>query len=206
MLLDIVILPPSGLRKKLGKKIKSAVNPFPHIFVVDNKKFIPHISLFHIHTSKKKIREMSKIIKKILVNHRAIKMSSIGFDVGLEPGQSWFGVSLNNSKELRQLHKEVVYSCRDLRTGKMPTTSKKITKLELEYRENFGSRHILKLFYPHITLAMLKNIADTKTIEKQWKGLKINLTPKEVAITKVNYWHQVTKIIKKFKFGSNSRE
>lgn len=199
MLLDIVILPSTQLRQKLGKKIEKTVNGYSNIFIVDNKKFIPHISLFHIHSSERKIREMSEVIKRIIKSFKPIKIKSISFDVGTEPGRSWFGIGLSNSKELINLHKTIVYSCRNLRTGMMPVTSKKITKLEQQYRKNFGSRHVLKLFYPHITLAMLKHTVDAKAIKKKWSGLKLDFTPHEIAITKVNYWHQVVRIIKKFK-------
>ncbi|MBI2356362.1 MAG: threonylcarbamoyl-AMP synthase [Candidatus Doudnabacteria bacterium] len=204
MLLDIVILPPAELRHKLGTQIKHAAQGYPHIFVVDNKILIPHVSLFHIRSSNQKLKKMAQIIQDVIKKHKLPEIRSIALDVGNEVGRSWFGIGLSNSKRLRALHEAMVYSLRDLRTGMMPVTSKHVSKQGLEYRKNFGSRHILKNFYPHITLAMFKNPLDAKAIAQKWKGLRLNFVPQEVAITEVNFWHQVTRVIKKFKLGNPS--
>ena len=202
MFLDIVILPPKELRERLGKKIKQATADYPKVIVVDNKKFIPHVSLFHIRTSKAGLKKISKLLPEIIKNYRSIKLSSTIFDIRGESGRIWFVLGLTNPRELRKLNSKVVYACRSFRTGMMPFTSKrKATKLEKQYRKDFGSRHILKLFRPHITLAMLKHKDDARAVERKWRGLKLNFTPDEVAITEVNYWHQVTRIIKKFKLN-----
>lgn len=131
MLVDIVILPPAKLREKLGKQITKATKGYPHIFVVDNKKFIPHVSLFHLRSSRDRLSRIFAIVQDIIKDYKLKSLKLTQFDVGEEQGRSWVGIGLSNSKGLIQLHKAIVDGSKDLRTSMMPFTSKrKATKLE----------------------------------------------------------------------------
>lgn len=198
MLLDIVILPPAELRQRLGKKIREAAKGIPSVFVVDNKKFIPHLSLFHVRTSKNRIKKLESRIREIMKKYRPFELKTLGFYWGGDAGRQWVCQNITNPNILTKLHKETVQACHDLRTGMMPSISKKLNKLEKFYRRKYGSRHLLKFFRPHFTLGMIKKDTDLERIIKRMRPLKMKFHADIVAITEVNFWHQVTRVIKKF--------
>ena len=48
--------------------MKKEIRHLPNYFVVDNIKLIPHLSLWHIKTSKKKLDEIIKELKQLTKN------------------------------------------------------------------------------------------------------------------------------------------
>ncbi|MDP4000898.1 MAG: L-threonylcarbamoyladenylate synthase [bacterium] len=198
MLLDIVILPPKNIRDKIGKLTKKYGFKYPNVFIVDNKKIIPYLSLFHINTSRSELQKIILVIKKIVKNHHAEKIHSIQFKVNKKNGI--FEYVLSNNAGLRSLQKEVFLSIHPFKTGLMPAprpyrdvflTSKKQKQEHKKYGRPMG-------FGPHFTLGMLKNPKNGKKIAQNMK-FDFEFLGNTVAITEVNKWWQVTKVLKVFK-------
>ncbi len=197
MFLDIVILPPKKLREKIGRNIKKAANDFPYTFVVDNRKLIPHLSLFHIRTTKGRIPNLAQKIRPILATYRPFKIRKTGVD--LHGGQT-VGFRLSRSQRLKRLHEEIVLRCYKLRMGAMPWPGlSELTALKKNYRRKYGSSHLLKLFNPHITVGLFRNEKDAQRVATALKKIEFQFLTETIAITEVNFWHQVTKILKTFK-------
>jgi len=200
MLLDVVILPPWMLRNRLGKKITRATSNSPCVFVVDNKKLIPHLSLFHIKTSKNRSDRLSRLIKEIVKEYHPFKIYSQGFKVQF--GGKGGGFSLSKSRPLVSLHEEILNKCYHLRTGVMPwpwSALSKLTKQKRIYRRKYGTSYILKLFHPHFTMVLLKNGGDSEKVARKMFKTKFVFLADTIAVCEVNFYHQVTKILKTFK-------
>ncbi|MBI4050791.1 MAG: 2'-5' RNA ligase family protein [Candidatus Doudnabacteria bacterium] len=197
MLLDIVILPPKVLRQRIGKKIKDATKDVKAVFVVNNKKLILHLSLFHIRTSKARLSRLSGIVKGIVKKHKVMNMRSAGLEIS-KSGSGIVYVNVSYPLKLVRLREEVFNSCYPLRTGPMPwmIKSRPPTRQEKLARKKFGT--YLK-FHPHFTLAMFQNHRDAERVIERMGRIKFDFTADTVAVTEVNSWHQVTGIIKKFK-------
>ncbi len=197
MLLDVVILPSAKLRRKLGRKIKKAVNSIPHVFVVDNKKLIPHLSLYHIRTTKVRFDKLVELVHEIIKSYKPFKLKSKG-EQTFPSGIVYY--SIYKPAVLQRLHREVVDKCRILKTGPVPWNhARRPTKQETHYFKKYGSRLLLKFFKPHFTMVKLKNLDNgTKVIRKMKLG-KFGFLADTVAICEVNNWLQVTKILKTFK-------
>ncbi|MBI4054300.1 MAG: hypothetical protein HY397_03155 [Candidatus Doudnabacteria bacterium] len=197
MLLDIVILPPKGLREKIGRAVTRSVAGRPTVFVVDNKKLIPHLSLFHLRTSPARVSKVTTQVRIISKKHhtsrvRLLKVEIVG---------RFLGMTLSNNPKLKKLNREVVAKTRALRTGMMPWTSAGRPKLwEQKNRERYGTQHnIGKTFRPHFTLAILKDHQAAAQATNQLKNLKFSFSAGTIAVCEVNWWHQVTRVIKTFK-------
>ena len=74
MLIDIVVLPPEKLRRRIGERTKKSARGISAGFIVDNKKFIPHLSLWHINTSRERLKKIEVELAKL------VKKSKTGFD------------------------------------------------------------------------------------------------------------------------------
>lgn len=199
MLLDIVILPPVKLRRKIGRKIKKEVGAYPHIFVVDNVKLMPHLSLWHIRTSKNKINELTKELKEIVKNQKPIKISSAGFTILKKPkGCSQFEIS--NSKALSSLQQKVFKKTYPFKTGMMPQIE--IWGLWTGEQLKQARKYSRPLWFgPHFTAGILKNTGDALKVVKAMKKVKFNFVAKEIYICEINKWWQVIRIIKRINFG-----
>ena len=66
MLYDIVIVPPKNLRHKIGQRVLSVTRGKPATFVVDNIRLIPHLSLFHVRTSKTQLAKLFHVVEQII--------------------------------------------------------------------------------------------------------------------------------------------
>lgn len=198
MLLDIVILPPAKLRQRLGKKIKEATKGIPNVFVVDNKKLIPHLSLFHIRTSRNRIEKLESRIREVLKKYRPIPIKSRKVELSGSGSEVIF-IKTSSSQNLEQLRSEIFNASYPLRTGMMPwmIRSRRPTRLEMLARKRYGTSIS---FHPHITAAMLKDYKEVPTIVWKLKKVKFEFVADTIAITEVNFWHQVTRVIKKFRF------
>ena len=119
MLLDIVILPPTGLRKRIGKKIRRATKNLPRIFVVDDTKFTPHLSLWHIKTSKNRIGTITEELKKITKTQRPIKIKTKKF-IASKKDKGGIGFKINSRKSLTSLRNRVFKRTYPFKTGMMP--------------------------------------------------------------------------------------
>ncbi len=197
MWLDIVILPPSTLRQRMGKKIKHATKGLKTVFVVDNKKLIPHLSLFHIRTSKARLSRLSRIVKGTIKKYKRMKLRAAGLEIS-KSGSGIVYVNISCPLKLVRLHEEVFNSCYPLRTGPMPWVikSRKPTSQEKLDRKKYGTH--LK-FHPHFTLAMFQNYRDGEKVIERMGRVKFDFTADTVTVTEVNFWHQVIRVIKKFK-------
>jgi len=119
MLIDIVILPPKNIRRKIGAKMKKEIVDMPNFFVVDGVKLIPHISLWHMKTSKKKVDKIAQELKKIISEQKSIKIISSKFNTS-KKHKGYLGFSIKKNKDLVSLREKVVQKIYSYKTGIMP--------------------------------------------------------------------------------------
>ena len=180
MLLDIVILPSAGLRQKLAKRIKREMIGYPIVFVVDNLKLIPHLSLWHIKTSENRINEMTQELRKIVKNQKPIKISSPGCIASRkEIGIVEFMVIDN--KSLISLQQRVFKRIYPFKAGMMPFGL--WIKKESEQAKKYGRPLDFK---PHFTMGLLKNGRDALRVVKAMEKEKFNFFAKEIYLCKIN--------------------
>lgn len=198
MLLDIVILPPANLRNKIGKAVIQATAGHPCRYVIDNKKLIPHMSLFHIRTSSQRFPELGRKVKIVISKY----CPQIVRNTGLRAYEGiWGTILLTNNKALQKLNKHIVQECYKLRTGQMPWNSKEKPKgPALKKRLKYGTQHnIGKTFVPHFTVFAAPDETSAQKILKKLESFKFSFRGDTIAICRVNSNHQVTKILKTFR-------
>lgn len=200
MLLDIVILPPAGLRQKIGLAVKKAVNGLPYDFVVDNSKLIPHLSLYHLRVKSSRLKIVEAEIKNIAENFKAFKVKSVMF--GPYEAEPTIYFHLSKPKILQALNKVVVARCQKFRAGLLFARYKNKSKYSAKdnaYIKKYGTPwSVEKNFKPHLTMLKLKNIRDVKKVTQAIKNKRFEFTANTLAICKINVKGQVYKIIKKF--------
>ncbi len=200
MLLDIVILPPKEIRNRIGVQMKKEVSNSPNYFIVDNNKLIPHLSLWHLKTSEKRLPKIIEELKQIVRKQKPIKINSSGFrDLKKFKGCVEFGVK--NNKPMELLQDKVFKKIYRHKTGVMPLFAPFLklqpTKQKLQEKEKYGKG---LGFHPHFTMGWLKNEKDILGVVKSMQKLKFSFLAKEIYICEVDKWWQVKRIIKKIDF------
>ena len=198
MLIDIVILPPAKLRRKMGGKMKKETVGYPTVFVVDDKKMIPHLSLWHLKTSKNRIDGLAVELRNVVQGQRPIKISSAGF-VASKKENGIVNFLVKNNKFLALLRKKVFEKTHPFKTGMMPQLEvfglwKGKTLME---GKKYGRPLALN---PHFTMGFLKKTEDALKIEEAMKKEKFSFVAKEIYICEVNHWWQVIRVLKKIDF------
>jgi hypothetical protein len=200
MLIDIVILPPQDIRKEIGTKIKKEMSHLPNYFVVDNNKLIPHLSLWHMKTSKENIEKIAQELKKVVKNKKSIKITSSKFH-DLEKFKGCLEFTIKENKNLVVFRQKVFEKIYFYKTGIMPQFASflkiKYSKNKLEEIRKYGRG---LGFGPHFTIGWLKNESDISKVVKRMNKVKFSFTVNEIYICEIDKWWQVKKIIKKINF------
>jgi 2'-5' RNA ligase len=198
MLIDIVILPPSNVRSAVQHFNKKLKAQFQLKWVVDNKKLIPHVSLYHIKIEKRKLSDVVNEVGKIAEGAKKIPVDFVGAN-GHYP---YFGIKTTKSDELYILHKQVVGKLKDQRNGEMPFIHPPKTLLAKKYAKNYGAIGLFSKYNPHVTLGATNKVRDflalMDNVNKNQKLFK-NFTASIIAVAEVDKYWQVVRIIKKFK-------
>ena len=201
MLIDIVILPPKDLRKKIRRKNIKEIGHFPSFFVVDNTNLIPHLSLWHMKIAKSSVGRIAKELKKVTKGPKPVKINSSGFHA-LEKYKGCVEFGVKNNKALVLLQSKVFQSVWIFKSGKMPQFASflkiKYSKVQLEEIKKYG-RSIE--FTPHFTMGWLKHRKYIKTVVKNMRGMKFSFPAKEVYICEIDKWWQVKRILKRINFS-----
>lgn len=200
MIIDIVILPPKNLRKKIGVKIKKVVDSVPNFFIVDNTKLVPHLSLWHMKTSQDKINRIARELKQSIKGQKPIKIISSKFHA-IEKYKGCLEFPMKENKDLVKLQQKVFQKIYPYKTGLMPQFASflkiKYSKEKLKEIKKYGKS---LGFHPHFTMGWLKNKKDIVGVVKKMKVMKFNFQAKEIYICEIDKWWQVRRIVKKIGF------
>lgn len=200
MLIDIVILPPEKIRNILGSRMKKEVSDSSNFFVVDNKNLIPHLSLWHLKTSEKKLSKIAKELQQVVDKQKPIKVITSRFRV-IKKYKGCVEFPVKNNRSLEILQKKVFEKIYHYKTGIMPPfasflkldkTDKKLSEIK-KYGRSLG-------FHPHFTMGWLKNEEDILRVVKNMQKVKVSFLTKEIYICEVDRLWQVKRIIRKINF------
>jgi hypothetical protein len=201
MLIDIIILPPKNFRLKFGKLGLRIKMSFPAFYAVDNKKLIPHLSLFHIKTSKinavtEKVLAKFSGSKSLMIYPKQIAFHNIGnsYLIG--------GLGAKKTSALQFFHESAVRALYKFKSGPAFKPQKYYNRRQRYYRTHFGGNpHMLEFYNPHFTLARLKMLSPAQKLElnKLLRTKFIAFKADTIAVAQTNKNHQVIKILKEFK-------
>ena len=170
--LNTVFKPPKDVIEKamlLSREIGQANESF---FILDGIKFHPHITIYSPEYPESNTDKVFKIVEEISNNTGKAKLDF----KQISSGDGYISIGLENSPEIRNIHKEVVTKLNPLRGGHLMERYQK----DLEhYNEDFSPERLksvkkygypdaMDLYKPHLTIIRLK---DKRLAEKIAKKL-----------------------------------
>ena len=159
------------------------------------------MSLWHINTSRERLKKIEVELAKLVKNQKQVLIKSSALNLAKMNVGVIADIPVPMSKLLSALRDEVFRKIYRYKTGMMPPfrpfgvpTGKALKEFKKYGRAVW--------FYPHFTSAWVKSMEDAEKIKKGMSNLKVSFTAREIYICRVNYQWQVNKIIKKINFGN----
>ena len=169
-----IVCPPAKINKLTSRLALKAKRPQSQ-FIVDNRKLLPHITLFHLQIRKDRLPEVIKITADLVKNFSALNLKLVGYTADK---QGWLVIDIKLTKQLERLRKNLFFAVK-------------------EYNR---TRYMLKKFYhPHITLTKYNDSKTARLVKRQSLPQRENFRSNFVAVGLSDKHFQVYKVIKKFK-------
>ena len=169
-------------------------------YFIDNKKLIPHLSLFHLRTTESRFRKLEQIVEKIASRFAGFPIESIKFEqYGDGTGVNYV---LSKPRELQKLNKETVVRVKSLRTGVLYPwyRTRKYSRIQQDYIKKYGTIwSVEKGFIPHFTMGRFISRGDAAKVVEKMKKINFEFMADTIAICEINNNGQVYKILKTLK-------
>ncbi len=184
----VVVVLPAKVARACCVYAKKAGRAGKAILMVDNKNYLPHITLCRVEVEKESVEKIQKELEALLLKEKAFNITSKGL------------VVVNDGKNTSPEDDHYVFIDFKKATMLQGLRRKVFSKLKkYNRREAFEE---LTNFRPHITLAIFKNLA-TATRARNYLSYKpFDFPVLAVALTNSIQFGQVSKVIKKYKLES----
>ena len=155
--LNIAIIPPPALAKKaIG--VSERFGRRGGLFVLDNRNFFVHLTLYMFGAPKKSLGEIQVALDQLSTNEPALKLRTLKhrFDDG------WVHVAFRRSRNITGLATRVIEIVNPLREGVIRARDKEkfnqYTKEEQKNLDRYGFISVGDLYIPHITFTKMPKL------------------------------------------------
>lgn len=153
---DIAIIPPSSIAQQ-AISMSQELQPFGAFFVLDDKIYRPHISLYHVPLTEKVLSTVIQILAKIAAQ---TKPFFLGQDTYYPDQGVWIGVRYIADKAILDLHTTVIAAIKEYRAEQDDIRYlERWPELSPARRKNIeecGWSDAFAYYSPHISFTKLK--------------------------------------------------
>ncbi len=153
---NIVIYPPVDISKKaisISKKLEEKGG----LFVLNGKKYFPHITVYMAEFPVKNIPKIRKMLRDFAVKTKPFRITSSKYRQ-VEDG--YIDVSYKKSKDIEELQKKIIALLNHLREGllrlKDEARMNEYNKAQQHNIKLYGYRSVGEEFFPHLTFTKLE--------------------------------------------------
>lgn len=166
---NIVIYPPADISKKaisVSKKLKKKGG----LFVLDGKKYFPHLTIYMTEFPIKNVPKIRKILRNFAAKTKSFRATSLKYR---QSADGYIDVDYKKSKEIRELQKKIIAFLNPLREGLLrPKDEARMSELGKAQKRNirrYGYRSVGAEFFPHLTFTKLEKF-DKSALSKIGKS------------------------------------
>ncbi len=153
---NIVIYPPSNISKR-AIAISRNLKKNGGLFVLDGKKYFPHITIYMTEFPVKNIPKIRKILRGFATKTKSFRTTSLKYR---QNEDGYIDVNYRKSKEIMELQKKIISLLNPLREGLLrPKDEARKSEFGKEQQRNimrYGYRSVGKEFFPHLTFTKLE--------------------------------------------------
>ncbi len=177
----LILNPDNKFGSYVTKFSNKITKNYPSTFILDNKEYKPHITLYLFSAP---IKNIKKIIDKVKIFSHEIEEIEIKIDK-LVLSDGWIMIDLDNSGKLLKYHKTAIRLINSLREGVLREkyrAKKSIDTLKKSERAvllKYGDKHSMEYFHPHTSLTHFEDLGLAKSVFEKFKNTKL---PKKMKI------------------------
>lgn len=169
--INIAFILPAGVAESVAKLSRKISEKEDVHFVIDNKNFFPHITIYSPDYPKQDSDKVFDIIEELSKNLSSIKFKT----KKILANQGFLGIEFDYSKEMKYIHESIVRALNPLRGGHI--LKKYIDAYDMNFSEDkkiniqkYGYPNSMNFYHPHMTITRLKNEKDAEKIisKMQW--------------------------------------
>jgi 2'-5' RNA ligase len=153
---NIVIYPPQEIIEQ-AITISKKLHRKGGLFILDNKKYFPHLTLYTVELSVKNTPQVIKMLKNLSLKLKPFIIASTKYQQN-ETG--FTNITFQRSKQLDQLQKQIIRAAQPWSEGYLKkqdqSQMKNLAKTEQKNFKQYDYRNVGTLFSPHITFTKLK--------------------------------------------------
>ena len=199
---NMVILPPPEVAEQAMAWSRKIASEYITDFILDGKKFHPHITLYQAAYPNKYILNIEQRLTKIVKGVKPFQIHAKDFSTFV----GFIFLNFVKSEELISLHKQIVEICNPLREGEnIPAEVKNLTDSNvpefIKYSiRTYGSALAMEAYMPHITISRLQNISQADTARITLKKTAVSFEVKSIHLANIGPDGTVNEIFKEIPF------
>lgn len=196
---NIAIYPPASILKKVlavSKQLRSKDS----LFVLDNKKYFPHLTLYMVELPLKNIPQVKNELLKLSNSFQSFTIQPLGCRHYKE---GYTNITYRRSRELNKLQRQVIALIRpwskNFMKEKDSFSTDTISKTELKNLTHYGYREVGTTFSPHITFTKLKKF--TPSVFSDIEKINFSFHVKRIGLFYLSKYGTCRKLIRLFNFS-----
>lgn len=153
---NVIIYPPADISKRaisISKKLKKKKG----LFVLDSKKYFPHITIYMTEFPVKNVPKIRKMLREFATKTKPFRINSLKYR---QNSDGYIDVDYRKSKNIKELQKKIIALLNPLREGLLrPKDKARISALSKTQQRNikrYGYWSMDAEFFPHLTFTKLE--------------------------------------------------
>ncbi len=198
--LNIAILPSNNTAMEAIGMSKKVENEIESEFILDNRKVLPHITVYQAQYPNKNVELLKKLVQD-LSQGESFEVNLDVIEVSHETFLFW---KCDTANVLRELQERAIKIANPLREGLIPAQFANVAGLSEGDKydiKTFGALLIGSRYEPHITITRLKRKEDAeKAMRILGSSKKLSFKPKALILGYLGQHGTVTDVIESFRF------
>lgn len=152
---DVVLIPEQEVADS-AIKLSAELKVLDTHFVLDNKNFFPHISLYMLQLNERGLKETLDFLSTVAVKNKILEAKVFNYHYE----NDYLDIEYIKSKDFITLQKQIINGLNPIRDGLRERDKERLADATGETRENilkYGYRSVGNLFNPHLTFTRFKN-------------------------------------------------
>lgn len=198
----VVLIPNVGLSRlslKIAKEISGLDKTY---YILDDKKYLPHITLYNAEYPKEEVDRVYTTIKNFFSDKKSFSLKFLEF----RSTKGWVGMEFVRTVQVYNLHKRIVALLNPLRRNFFSEKHRlELREFTNEKRNNeikYGYDGAMSFYRPHLSLLRYKDPKIGEKAARNYNKKAIHVPSSKVAIAAICESGKngtVVKIIKKFR-------
>ena len=199
---NIILLPPPQVMQQAISWSKRIASDYKTNFILDAKKFYPHITLYQAALPDKNLPIVEEKLVTLVKQMKPFSVHADDFSTLV----GFVFLTFVKSEALLSAHEQIVKICNPLREGEnIPAEVQNLTDPTVpefikQSIRTYGSALAMEAYVPHITLSRLQNLSDAEKARAKLEKAEISFDVHSIHVANIGPDGTVNEMYREFPF------